>query len=229
MRAILLAAGFGTRLRPLTDSIPKCLVPIHGKPLLEIWLESLTAAHVGPCLINTHYLYKAVEGFISKSRFADSVVLVHEAELLGTAGTAIANLQFFGEEDGMLIHADNYCRADIHSFIDAHYRRPPECLMTMMAFRTEDPTSCGILEVNERGVATAMHEKVSSPPGNLANGAVYILSRDLIQMLRGQLNWATDFSLDVLPKLMGRIFIHETAESFIDIGSPTAYAQANRL
>jgi mannose-1-phosphate guanylyltransferase len=74
-----------------------------------------------------------------------------------------------------------------------------------------------------------MHEKVSSPPGNLANGAVYILSRDLIQMLRGQLNWATDFSLDVLPKLMGRIFIHETAESFIDIGSPTAYAQANRL
>ena len=52
MRAMLLAAGLGTRLQPITDTIPKCLVPINGKPLLQIWLERLTKAGIGPFLIN---------------------------------------------------------------------------------------------------------------------------------------------------------------------------------
>ena len=63
MRAILLAAGYGTRLRPLTNKIPKCLVSIKGKPLLQIWLEQLTAAGIGPFLINTHYLADQVVDF----------------------------------------------------------------------------------------------------------------------------------------------------------------------
>ena len=91
MRAILLAAGYGTRLRPLTNTIPKCLVPIKGVPLLQIWLERLTNAGIGPFLINTHYLPKEVEGFAESSRYRDQVTLVHEPELLGTAGTLIAN------------------------------------------------------------------------------------------------------------------------------------------
>ncbi len=56
MRALLLAAGLGTRLRPITDKIPKCLVPIQGKPLLEIWLDKLYEAGVQEFLVNTHYL-----------------------------------------------------------------------------------------------------------------------------------------------------------------------------
>jgi mannose-1-phosphate guanylyltransferase len=107
MRAILLAAGLGTRLRPLTGQIPMCLVPIKGKPLLERWLESLTKAGVGPFLINTHYLAAQVEEFIESSSYKDQVTLVHEHMLRGTAGTLIANLDFFQGEDGFLIHADN--------------------------------------------------------------------------------------------------------------------------
>lgn len=67
MKAILLAAGFGTRLRPLTNHLPKCLVPIHGKPLLEIWLERLVAVGISACLVNTHYLADQVEDFIASS------------------------------------------------------------------------------------------------------------------------------------------------------------------
>jgi mannose-1-phosphate guanylyltransferase len=77
-----------------------------------------------------------------------------------------------------LIHADNYCLADFTAFQQAHYNRPPECLMT---FRTDNPSSCGILELDERGVVIGFHEKVASPPGNLANGAVYILSAELLK------------------------------------------------
>ena len=227
MRAILLAAGLGTRLRPLTNTIPKCLVPINGTPLLEIWLDRMTAAKIGPFLVNTHYLSGIVESFVETSRYENEVSLVHEPTLLGTAGTLIANAEFFGGEDGMLVHADNYCLADLRAFVDAHHKRPPSCLMTMMTFRTDDPSSCGIVEISRDGVVVGFHEKVAQPPGNLANGAVYILSADLLKLINREIHCATDFSTEVLHRLVGRIYAHETSEVFVDIGSPDAYSHAN--
>ena len=134
MRALLLAAGLGTRLRPLTKTIPKCLVPIKGKPLLEIWLEGLTEAGVGPFLVNTHYLACQVEDYVNSSQYRNVLTIANEPDLLGTAGTLMKNLDFFQGEDGMLIHADNYCLADLSAFQQAHRDRPNGCLMTMMTF-----------------------------------------------------------------------------------------------
>ena len=227
MRAILLAAGRGTRLQPLTDTIPKCLVSIKGKPLLEIWLERLSEAGIGPFLINTHYLAEQVEALVAASPHRQQVTLVHEAELLGTAGTLLANLDYFEGEDGLLIHADNYCLADFRAFVHAHEHRPTECVMTMMTFRTADPSSCGIVELDQHGVVMGFHEKVESPPGNLANGAVYVLSAELLERLGANLGGVKDFSTDILHRLLGQILTHETAEVFYDVGTPEAYAAAN--
>lgn len=218
MKAILLAAGFGTRLRPLTNTIPKCLVPVKAKPLLQIWLERLSGSGIGPFLINTHYLAEQVNTFIGLSPFKDKVTLVHENKLLGTAGTLIENLDFFQGEDGMLIHADNYCLADFNAFVKAHQQRPPECVMTMMTFRTDDPSSCGIVELDDKGMVIGFHEKVLSPPGNLANGAIYLLSAELIEHLRTNLNGVKDFSTEVLSLFVNRIFSFETDTPLIDIG-----------
>ena len=227
MRALLLAAGYGTRLRPLTDTIPKCLVPIKGQPLLGIWLENLTRAGIGPFLINTHYLAHQVEAYLQASPYRNQVTLVHESELLGTAGTLIANLGFFEDEDGMLIHADNYCMADFQALVQAHRQRPPECLMTMMTFRTDDPASCGIVELDAHGVVMGFHEKVAAPPGNLANGAVYILSAELLERMSKDLHSVKDFSTEVLHRFVGQIYTHETSEVFLDVGTPEAYTAAN--
>lgn len=227
MRALLLAAGLGTRLRPLTDSVPKCLVPIKGEPLLGIWLGQLRKAGIGPCLVNTHHLADQVRSFVSNGDYRRDVTLVHEAELLGTAGTLIANIDFFNGQDGLLIHADNYCRADLRQFVDAHQARPAGCLMTMMVFRSENPSSCGIVELDERGVVIDFHEKVTSPPGNLANGAVYILAPELLDALGIEMKHMTDFSTEVLPRLTGRIHTYETREVFCDIGTPETYAMVN--
>lgn len=228
MRALLLAAGLGTRLRPLTNQVPKCLVPIHGQPLLEIWLERLSQAGIGPFLINTHYLAEQVEAFIETCRYREQASLVYEQELLGTAGTLNANLGFFQGEDGLLIHADNFCLADIRAFEQAHRQRPPECLMTMMTFRTDAPSLCGIVELDVRGVVIGFHEKVASPPGNLANGAVYILSAELLERMGEDLRDVTDFSTEVLHRFVGRIYTYETHEVFLDIGTPESYAKVNR-
>lgn len=227
MRAILLAAGYGTRLRPLTNMIPKCLVPIKGKPLLEIWLDRLTNAGLGPFLINTHYLPEQVEGFVSKSPYRKQISLSYEPELLGTAGTLFKNLDFFQGQDGLLIHADNYCLADLQAFVEVHAQRPKECLMTMMTFCTDSPRSCGILEIDERGVVIGFHEKVDNPPGNLANGAVYILSAEFLKMASQEFAGLSDMSMKILPRLLGRISTFQTDKTFVDIGTLSAYSKVN--
>jgi mannose-1-phosphate guanylyltransferase len=228
MRAILLAAGLGTRLRPLTDTVPKCLVPIRGKPLLQIWLDQLSSSGIGPFLVNTHYMAEQVEEFVCSTPYASSVLLFHEEKLLGTAGTLLTNADFFGGEDGLLIHADNYTEADFRTFLRAHFNRPAECLMTMMTFRTDNPSSCGIVELDSGGVVIGFHEKVVKPPGNNANGAIYILSNELIQMLKTEMKPACDFSTEVIPKLINRIFTYQTNELFADIGTPDSYEFVQR-
>ena len=227
MRAILLAAGLGTRLRPITDTTPKCLVLINGQELLAIWLNRLAEARIGPFLVNTHYLSGQVDDFVEASPYRNDISLVHERNLLGTAGTLVANLDFFGDSDGLLIHADNYCLADFSAFLQSHLNRPPECVLTMMTFRTDTPSSCGIVELDVRGVVVGFHEKVANPPGNLANGAVYILSAELLQRLGSDLRGVTDFSTEVLNRFVGKIYSYETAATFLDIGTPENYAKAN--
>jgi len=228
MRAILLAAGYGTRLRPLTNTISKCLVPIQGKPLLEIWLERLAQVGIGPFLINTHYLEEQVREFIKKSPYANLVKLIYEPQLLGTAGTLIQNIDFFQGEDGLLIHADNYCLADFQSFLRAHKQRPSECLITMMTFQTDSPSSCGIIKIDCRGVVTEFYEKVKLPPGNLANGAIYVLSAEFLKIMREEMNYARDFSREVLNQLKDKIYTYQTFDFFQDIGTIAAYNRANK-
>ena len=144
-RAILLSAGFGTRLSPITDTIPKCLVPINGKPLLAYWLEQLTAAGINEFLINTHYLAEQVVKFIESSPFRDRITLFNEPELLGTLGTIKANRDYWSTEDVLVAHADNLVFCDWQDFFTAFDQRPSDCVGTMMLFESDNPQSCGIV------------------------------------------------------------------------------------
>ncbi|MGA2331133.1 MAG: nucleotidyltransferase family protein [Syntrophales bacterium] len=226
MRAILLAGGYGTRLQPITNTIPKCLLPINGIPLLEIWLDNLSRAGIGPYLINTHYLADQVERHFLTSPHKHEVRLVYEPELLGTAGTLFANIDFFQDEDGFLIHADNYSLCDLTRLIKAHRERPADCLMTILTFCTDDLSSCGIVEIDERGVVVRFHEKVAHPPGNRANGAVYILSKEFIADILPHAGKVQDISTQLICQYLGRIYTYHTDAAHIDIGTPASYIKA---
>ena len=228
-KALLLAAGFGTRLRPLTNTIPKCLVPINGKPLLEIWLNNLSNAGTSSFLVNTHYLSNHVKLYIENYKYANQVQIFYEEDLLVTAGTLLANLYFFKEEDGLLIHADNYCMPDISAFYKAHFNRPTGCLLTMMTFKSKNPSQCGIVEIDKNGIVIDFHEKVQNPPGNLANGAVYILSSKFIEILKKDYAHVKDFSTEILNNFIGKIYTYKTEEIFMDIGTPEMYNLANTI
>jgi mannose-1-phosphate guanylyltransferase len=220
MRALLLAAGLGTRLRPVTDHVPKCLVPIRGKPLLGYWFDLLFGAGVESAVVNTHHFPDAVRAFVDSSPWRDRIHLVHEEELLGTGGTVLRTSGFFGNEPFLVIHADNLSRFDVARFIETHRTRPGGTEMTMMTFRTDDPRSCGIVKLDGRGVVTELHEKVADPPGDIANGAVYIFEPSVVAFLAGLPGPFIDLSTQVLPRYMGRICTFHNADFHRDIGTP---------
>jgi mannose-1-phosphate guanylyltransferase len=230
LRALLLAAGLGTRLRPITEHTPKCLVEVAGEPLLGRWLRQLEAAGCEAVLINTHHLADQVEVFLqNRSPSAMGVQRIHEPELLGTAGTLLANRAFFEGATGLLIHADNAMAGDLQGLLDAHAARPSECLLTMLTFRTDQPWSCGIVATDGRGVVTAFHEKVANPPGNCANGALYALDEAVLNRVARMRPLPNDFSTEVIPTLMGRIHTWHTDQPYLDIGTPEALATAQQL
>lgn len=222
MNAIILAGGYGTRLRPLTNRTPKCLVKIGGRPLLDRWLSTLSKSGIRSFLINTHYLSEEIVKFIESSKYAGCVTLTYEPHLLGTNGTLIANRGFFEGQDGLLLHADNYSEANISALLHAHANRTSGCSMTMLTFASTQPESCGIVETDSQGVLVGFHEKVPDPPGCVANSAIYVLSKELIQ--NGPIG--ADFSEHVIPRLLGRIQTHFSREFIIDIGTPDNYALA---
>lgn len=226
MRALLLAAGIGSRLRPLTNTIPKCLVPVHGRPLLDYWLDLMFEAGIERVLINTHWLAAEVNAFIGNSVWKDRIDLVHEEELLGTGGTVWQNRDYFGGEDFLLAHADNLTDFDVAALRRAHKSRPAHCVMTMLAFRTDDPKSCGILELDADHVVQAFHEKVENPPGDLANGAVYVFTPDIIERLSHFEGPFIDLSVEVIPHLVGRILAFETTGYHRDIGNQESLRRA---
>lgn len=228
MRALLLAAGLGTRLRPLTDHLPKCLVPIHGRPLLDYWLESLLRKGVEEVLINTHYFAPMVVEFLSRSEWAPRVKTVFEEQLLGTGGTILKNREFLGEEPFLVAHADNLTVFDVVDFEMHHRTRPAGTELTMMLFETDDPQSCGIVELDDRGVVRAFHEKVPSPPGNLANAAVYILDPSVVDLAASLGKSTIDLSTEILPRLTGRIFSYRNSSYHRDIGTLESWKAANR-
>src|SRR3954453_19018924 len=145
VKAIVLAAGLGTRLRPLTDSIPKCLVPIAGRPLLDYWVDLLAEAGVREARVNNHAHPEQVRAYVEdvarsgRLRLAES----YEPELLGSAGTIAANADLAdGCDDVIIIYADNFSDVDLGRMLA--YHRGHGDAFTMLLFHAPNPRACGI-------------------------------------------------------------------------------------
>ena len=229
MKVLLLAAGLGTRLQPLTDNIPKCLIEIDGRPLLEYWVTMLYKGGVFPLLVNLHYHADKVANFINNGPYSAFVTTVYEEMLLGTGGTLLKNRSFFDNEPKkpfMLVHADNLSIFDVQAFVNSHLNRPTGSEITMMTFKTPTPHTCGIIETDEKGCVQAFHEKVANPPGDMANGAVYIMEPSIFNYLEGLNKEFIDFSTEVIPYYMGRIYVFYNDVYHRDIGTIESYEAA---
>jgi mannose-1-phosphate guanylyltransferase len=226
VKAFLLAAGLGSRLRPLTDTVPKCLVEIGGRAMLDIWLDALAEAGVDEVLVNTHHLADLVGEHVALRPGPPVVRLSHEPVLLGSAGTLQANRDFVAGEDMILVvYADNLTDFDLGVLVDAH--RSGGMIATLSVFRAPRPSECGIVEVRD-GRVVGFVEKPANPPGDLANAGMYAFSPRVLDEIRAPL--PRDIGFDLLPRLVGRAGVVPLGDSFfLDIGTPAALERARSV
>jgi len=219
MKALLLAAGLGTRLLPLTKSWPKCLMPIHGRPLLEYWLGILKRQEIKDVLINIHHHSELVEEFLDQAQYKKWVEMTFESDLLGTAGTLRQNSEFFKQDTTLMVHADNWSCCNYADFISYHQESRPEgTVMTMMTFDSLIPETCGIVELDSQNRVIEFHEKVKNPPGKLANAAVYLIEPEVLEWIEEH-PVISDFSTEVLPHFIGKIATWNNNHIHKDIGT----------
>ncbi len=201
MKAILLAAGLGTRLRPLTDSVPKCLVPIQGRPLLDWWLDLLERHGVTEVLVNLHHLPDQVRSHADSYRGPVRISTVMEETLLGSGGTLHANRDFVAGEDRFLIlYADNLTDVDLTALLEFNDRNPAP--LTVGLFRAEHPSKCGIATLDERGTIVAFTEKPENPTSDLASAGIFVARPGLFDHIAPD-HVPYDFGGDVMPGLVG--------------------------
>lgn len=224
-RAFLLAAGLGTRLRPLTDKIPKCLVPIDGRPLLNIWIDICEELGIEEVLINTHHLAAAVRDWAQQQTTGVKITLFHEPELLGSAGTVAANREFVGSDESFYVfYADNLVRGNLAALKSFHILH--QGTMTIALFRTPHPENCGIVVLDASGRITSFEEKPRQPKSDLANAGLYIARRSLFDLLpRRQ---PLDFGKDVMPQLTGHLWGCLLDGYILDIGTRENYQRAQQ-
>lgn len=222
-KAFLLAAGLGTRLRPLTQTVPKCLVPVDGKPLLRIWLDICEGLGVRDVLINTHHLAEEVRAWAKRERTSVRIQLSHEPELLGSAGTVSANRDFIeGEDDFFVFYADNLVHGDLEALKLFHQRHSG--VLTLALFRSPNPQACGVVTLDESGCVTSFEEKPSRPRSNLANAGLYVARRRILDYVPR--SGFADFGKDILPGLVGRMWGTILDGYLLDVGTPQSYQKA---
>lgn len=222
-KALLLAAGLGTRLRPITKTCPKCLVPIGGRPLLSYWLDNLAKADIKTALINTHYLAQEVDDYLSKQVSELQILQSYEPDLLGSAGTIHNNSQFAKDTESIvIIYTDNLSDVAISDLVSHHNSHTLP--FTMMLFHSPNPSSCGIATLDHDQRIIDFIEKPEHPTSDLANAGVYVVDSALYDEIAKKN--AFDLGHDVLPNLTGRMhgFVHEGYHR--DIGNLESLKQA---
>jgi D,D-heptose 1,7-bisphosphate phosphatase len=226
VHALLLAGGLGTRLRPLTDTVPKALVPLGGRPLVGHWIEALADAGVSRARINNHAHAGQVRAYLDAHNAQGGMPVMEEAYepvLLGSAGTVAANPDLADGADAVLIvYADNFSDVDLRALIDFHFGHGDP--FTMLLFRAANPRACGIAELDAQGRVVDFVEKPSEPKSDLANAGVYVLTPEAYREIASL--GAFDLGFDALPRFVGRMRGFPHAGYHRDIGTPEALERA---
>lgn len=199
-RALILAAGAGTRLRPLTRTRPKAMVEIAGVPLLEHLLCLLASHHVGQVAINLHHLPEAIEAFAGNGRaWGLDICYLREPRLLGSGGTLRAAAAFLSEP-WFLLYGDVLTDVDLGAMAALH--DGTGAALTCLLHHVPDPWNKGIAEVATEGRVRHFVEKPppGSASGNLAAAGIYVCSPAIVSHVPARS--PCDFGGDVVPAVL---------------------------
>lgn len=228
IRALMLAAGEGSRLRPLTDETPKPMLKVAGLPILEHNIRLMVRYGIKEIAINLHYKPEVITGYFHDGeKLGCDITYSREERLLGTAG-ALLPLEAFFSSTFVILYGDNIFDIDLTDMI--HYHEQKGGILTMAAYYRDDVVSSGILDFDSGGRITRFKEK----PGrdevfkHWVNAGVLICERAILEYIPG--DRPSDFGVDVIPMLIERgeeIFAYTKTKKLLWIDTPDDYMRVN--
>ena len=225
---MILAAGEGTRLRPLTQNVPKPMLPVAGRPLLERIVCLLLTHGIRDIAVNLHHQPDAITAFLADgAKFGVSVTYSPERRLLGSAGGVKRMESFFAEERFFVLYGDVLTNVDLTAMHRCHIERA--AALTMALYRPESLSECGVVRL---GPSNRVLEFVEKPqpgqePSSWANAGIYLVEPEILRSIPdGQ---PFDFGVDLFPRLLERgtaIQGYVSDALVLDIGTPERYLRA---
>lgn len=227
VKAAILAGGFGTRMRPLTYTRPKPLLPILNVPMLRRIIDRLPA-EVDGVVLAVNYLADHVRAYLAADPGPLPVDVVEEEEPLGTGG-AVKNLEAaLGGEPFFVMNGDVVCDLDLGAMLAAHRARG--AVGTIHVWPVEDPSRYGVVELADDGQIASFTEKppAGQAPSDLINAGTYVLEPDVLDLIPP--GRAVSMERDVFPKVAGKgLYAYRGGTFWVDAGKPLDYIEAHRL
>ena len=224
-----MAAGLGTRLRPITYEIPKPMVPVANRPIMEHILESLGRHGLDRVIANLHWFPDTItDRFGDGSSLGIELTYSYEETLLGTAGGVRNVREYFGSDPFLVLAADALTDVDVRALAEAH--RAHDGLATLAVKRVRDASEYGVVVTGSDGRVQGFQEKPDSAEAlsDLANCMIYVLDPEVFDYFPDQLE--VDFALDVFPALLASdvpFHVHVTDAYWNDVGSLPEFLQGN--
>ena len=223
MKALILSAGLGTRLRPYTDHTPKPLFTICGRPLLDITITKLIEAGCESIIINTHHLHAQIEAFVSQQTYAIPVETRYEPQILGTGGAIINVKDFWNDHPFMVVNADIVTTIDFRAVYDFHCQHGHPVTLVL----TDDPEFNSVI-TDADGFVTKFHQPTDAPDrfteSALTFTGVQVLDREIFKFIPPEMPAS---SIDAYARMLAggkniKAYISHNAD-WKDIGTPERY------
>lgn len=224
--AIILAGGFGTRLKHIVSDVPKPMAPINGIPFLSFLFHNLIAVGIEHVILSTGYLHEIIESCYGNAFESLRISYSTEEEPLGTGGAILLGMSKACTDNVLVLNGDTLFEIDFAKLADYHLQK--ESLLTIALREENEVSRYGSVQVDDAGKITTFAEKNQVHGKGLINGGIYLINTNLFL----KINLPTKFSFekDVLERFYDQInFYGLTFNSyFIDIGIPEDYARAQR-
>lgn len=223
MQAIILAGGFGTRLRSVLTDVPKPMAPIRDKPFLAYLIDYLILQGITEIVLSVHYLREQIQNYFKDSYGGVPIKYAVEEQPLGTGGAIVKSLEFIDRSRPVFVlNGDTFLKLDYKKmFLE---QQANTSLMTMALRKIADCSRYGVV-LTEGNLVTAFQEQGGNHAG-LINAGVYLLETKLLQehLIPEQFSFERDFLFPKIHLIHPRAFVVD--EYFIDIGIPEDYARA---
>lgn len=229
LKAMVMAAGMGSRLEPITLRFPKPLIPVMNRPLMDIILSQLHSIGVNEVISNTYYLADQIIDRYKTNNLGVKFNYIKETELSGTAGGMKKCQYFFDEgEDFIVMSGDVLTTADVKEGIEIHKKSGAIATIGVKQVPHELVSHFGVVVTDKNGYITEFQEKppLEEAKSNLINTGIYIFNYKIFDYIPE--NTFYDFAKNVFPKLLaqGQINTFEIKEYWNDIGTISQYKQS---